>query len=680
MNVRWTTLAFAFLLAVACGDTQDDSGAEVDADGDGYAEHEDCDDADPAVHPGADELCNQLDDNCDGDVDEDAIDAPTWYADSDGDDYGDPTSSEQACDEPPAFTADNSDCDDHNGDVNPAAEEACDGIDNDCDDEIDEGDAVDAQTWYPDSDGDGFGYAEGAISACEQPEDFVADSTDCNDSDAEVNPDATETWYDGVDQDCDGASDYDQDGDGHDSDDYGGDDCDDERHSCISDCTDADGDGTCDCTVILTEGDSIQDAIDGHLDGSTICVEAGTYYENIDFGGRALTVLGLDGAEATIIDGGGVSSVVVFQSGEGGATNLDGFTLTNGERDRWDDNPRGGGIHISSASPTLSNLIISDNWAYELGGGLYLESANPTLTHMTIMDNMGLMGGGLYLTDSDPILTGVVVSGNWAEEDGNGLYLDSSHPILTNVAIEDNDGGQMGGKGGGMYLVSSDPTMTNVLFSRNSVGSGCYGYGGGLYLDSSSPVLTNVVISRNWADDHCMDSSGGGMVLQGSAPVLTNVTITGNSSTYSDGISGADASVALTNVSVTGDDISCVAGFSYSHSWESSVDSCDSTGTDGNISVDPEYLDTSTSDASEWDLHLGSASQLIDAGDPAILDPDGSTSDIGAYGGPNAATWDLDGDGYPAWWQPGHYDSSTYPALGWDCDDRDPTVHADSGC
>jgi len=77
---------------------------------------------------------------------------------------------------------------------------------------------------------------------------------------------------------------------------------------------------------------------------------------------------------------------------------------------------------------------------------------------------------------------------------------------------------------------------------------------------------------------------------------------------------------------------------------------------------------------------LDPASPLIDAGDPTILDPDGSRSDIGIYGGPAAGGWDQDFDGFFEWWQPGDYDSTDYPALGWDCDDRDEDLYPDSGC
>jgi len=108
----------------------------TDIDGDGYTFlNGDCDDLDPDRHPGREELCNELDDNCDGVIDEDtAIDATTWYDDSDGDGYGRPASAETGC-SPPADTVPTSgDCDDEDPLANPGEEEVCeDGVDNDCD-------------------------------------------------------------------------------------------------------------------------------------------------------------------------------------------------------------------------------------------------------------------------------------------------------------------------------------------------------------------------------------------------------------------------------------------------------------------------------------------------------------------------------------------------------------------
>ena len=163
----------------------------------------DCDDADPDVHPGADELCNGVDDDCDGEADEGL--SSTWYSDADGDGYGDPEVAIEGC-EPPSDAVDNADdCDDTSAAANPDGVEICDGIDNDCDGDID-GDAQDAATWYADVDGDGFGDPDGTVRACEIPTSYVDQARDCDDDDFDVHPDADELC-DGIDNDCDGATD-----------------------------------------------------------------------------------------------------------------------------------------------------------------------------------------------------------------------------------------------------------------------------------------------------------------------------------------------------------------------------------------------------------------------------------------------------------------------------------------
>jgi len=116
--------------------------ASADADGDGYDDAAlggtDCDDSDASVNPGASELCDGLDNDCDGSIDENAIDAGTWYADADGDGYGDAGRTQTACDQPTGYVADSSDCDDRDASTHPGAAEILgDGVDNDCDGAID---------------------------------------------------------------------------------------------------------------------------------------------------------------------------------------------------------------------------------------------------------------------------------------------------------------------------------------------------------------------------------------------------------------------------------------------------------------------------------------------------------------------------------------------------------------
>ena len=109
--------------------------------------------------------------------------------------------------------------------VSPAASERCNGTDDDCDGDTDEDSAVDAPTWYPDLDADGYGGAASVVScdapvavdSCAAPDGYVGDATDCDDDRPATHPDAAEIWYDGVDQACDGGSDFDQDGDGQDA-------------------------------------------------------------------------------------------------------------------------------------------------------------------------------------------------------------------------------------------------------------------------------------------------------------------------------------------------------------------------------------------------------------------------------------------------------------------------------
>ena len=187
----------------------------------------DCDDSDSDSNPGADETCDGADNNCDGEVDEDtAVDATTWYSDNDSDSYGDLSITIVACNQPADYVADATDCDDGDAESYPGADEYCDGTDSDCDAVVDN-DALDATTFFADSDSDSYGNASDTTAACSVPSGYVTDSSDCDDTDPALSPGNADTWYDGFDSDCAGNDDFDQDGDGQQSDDYGGDDCDD---------------------------------------------------------------------------------------------------------------------------------------------------------------------------------------------------------------------------------------------------------------------------------------------------------------------------------------------------------------------------------------------------------------------------------------------------------------------
>ena len=171
----------------------------------------DCDDSDGSVNPGEDERCLTpgVDDDCDGTEDEaDAIDHTTWYQDLDSDGYGSINNPLDACFQPSGYVASSEDCNDINPEVNPDATEVCNSTDDDCDGDVDGDDAsVVGDLWYYDQDGDSFGNPNAITRSCTAPNGYVSDDQDCDDGDADVNPDATEICRDEADNDCNDSAD-----------------------------------------------------------------------------------------------------------------------------------------------------------------------------------------------------------------------------------------------------------------------------------------------------------------------------------------------------------------------------------------------------------------------------------------------------------------------------------------
>ncbi len=203
------------------GNTEDD-------DRDGYADADcggdDCDDEDPFNYPGGLELCDELDNDCDGEVDEMVVDVE-WYLDADGDGFGDPGDTVTSCERQPGRVLRGGDCADGNPVIHPDVVERCNGVDDDCDGTVDEG-GLDGVRGYRDGDGDGFGLTSDSVFACGDalPSGYVPVPGDCNDSDPDRFPTAADDC-DGFDDDCDGL--LDEDGaltwyDDADDDGYGG--------------------------------------------------------------------------------------------------------------------------------------------------------------------------------------------------------------------------------------------------------------------------------------------------------------------------------------------------------------------------------------------------------------------------------------------------------------------------
>jgi hypothetical protein len=161
---------------------------------------DDCDDTDASIHGDMAELCDEKDNDCDGVTDEDLVDL-VFYRDLDGDGYGTDLDTATACSPPSGYVYEADDCDDGDSEIRPGRTEACNGIDDNCDDVIDEG--WPSYDFYFDGDGDGYGTGE-AVAACEAPDSHVLDGTDCDDANDMVNP--------GIFADCEGDGDEDCDG------------------------------------------------------------------------------------------------------------------------------------------------------------------------------------------------------------------------------------------------------------------------------------------------------------------------------------------------------------------------------------------------------------------------------------------------------------------------------------
>lgn len=422
--------------------------------------------------------------------------------------------------------------------------------------------------------------------------------------------------------------------------------------------------GSCDL-VVPTDHASVQEAVDATPDGGRLCIEAGIHDGGLIIQDRQLDILGLDGAAATTLQGVEWGSVVYI---EGGTVSLSGLTLTRGQESK------GGGLHAEGATLLLEDLEISNNQA-SFGAGLFIQSGSLTMSRVTVADNGGrswydVGGGGIALLDTVATLEEVQIERNGVSSDayaaaGGGLYLLRTTAWLEGVRLSDNNlvEGEGGALGMGLYARESELTVKNfaVLAQQDPVGSEASGLG--ICLLDSVMVGTNVLIAGNVATS-TDQVYGGGISLYRSHLGLRNATIHGNSVAGNTALGGAawlfDSSLTLISSAITGNlatDVftapaeqgGAIHGYGFNQvriEWSDLYDNGttpvygvdDPTGGEGDLAVDPVYVDLGGT-ALDWDLQLSPASPLIDAGDPEVLELDGSASDIGAYGGPGNGLW-----------------------------------------
>jgi hypothetical protein len=328
------------------------------------------------------------------------------------------------------FTSD-IDCDDSDADINPDALETCDGVDNDCDTEVDESDAEDATAWYADADGDGYGDANTSVTACESPSDHVSDSTDCDDENASANPGMAEVC-DGVDNDCDSATTEDSTVAWTD------------QSGTVSDVT-ADFSGTENAPASFT------------LPEGSINFCEGTYYVNLSIEGSASIHSQSQDPTNTILNGGGTGPVVQV-NGDLMDVEISDLTLTGGEAlnllPLLVGAPAGGGLFCSSADENdmslgeikmdLNNVLVTGNHSTFFAGGLFSLGCDLTVNNSEISFNQSdLAVGGIMAVVGDHTLNGVDIVSNDSTQSYAGAYFGpfeegESNADLTDVIVANN--------------------------------------------------------------------------------------------------------------------------------------------------------------------------------------------------------------------------------------------------
>lgn len=351
---------------------------------------------------------------------------------------------------------------------------------------------------------------------------------------------------------------------------------------------------------------TIQAAINAASNGDIVLVAPGTYFENINFSGKAITVRSSGGANVTTIDGGNAGSVVTIDSGEALTTVLHGFTIQHGNAS-FD----GGGVYISSASPTITGSLITGNVACNGGAGIAVEFSSALVQSNNISNNSGpgcdLTGAGMLVGGfgAAQIIGNVIKNNTTISGDGGGIAINAAGtPTLRNNIISGNvaKGISPGSQGGGIWIVNySDALIVqNLIFNNTAIGEGA-GIYFGVPFGYRGPLLVNntIVGTISSVQGSAVYASG----FYDQVRFFNNLMIgaTGTSAIY------CDSTYDQIPPTLTNND-------SYSANGSGTAGACvGEASQNGNISADPLF-------SGRTNFNLKAASPAIDAGENSAPD------------------------------------------------------------
>ncbi|MEW6747161.1 MAG: right-handed parallel beta-helix repeat-containing protein [Planctomycetota bacterium] len=404
----------------------------------------------------------------------------------------------------------------------------------------------------------------------------------------------------------------------------------------------------------------IQDAIQAAFNGDTVLVLAGTYFEQVDFLGKEISLKGRDGAEVTIIDSGGLSPAVRMETAPGLQPLVEGFTITgveypnpgpglycNGSGTVRGNILKGnsdGGLSAGGATLIEGNLITGNgsNWGT---GGMSCSGQVVVRRNRIVNNGSGFGNGGLSCWGSAVIKENVIAFNGLYDGMAAGISCGDSVTISGNLIYANDTNGE--GIVGGILCNSGTPVIVaNIIMWNVDGGIECWG--------TSAPFIANNMIAENY---------GTGIMCDNAAPTIVNTTIVGNTTGYGGLACVEQSSVLVTNTIFwenegywapeiwVGDSGSCstlTISFSDIMGGQSSVavsEGCTLNWGPGMIDQDPRFVAAEiqkTNNVHSFfpDYHLGRFSPCINRGTNAGA----PATDIDGEGRPTMGSADMGAD------------------------------------